>query len=219
MFEPSQEEGTRDLLPIGIYSAQIIDAAVTVPQSLNGYGIDLTWQITEGEYENRLVWHRITFQHSNDQAQKIGRREFKNLCAACGITKGFDNVDLLKFISCKIKIGIEKDKNGIYDDRNRITRVWPINQGPPVSQRPASPPPKSPAAPMADAMAAAAARFAASSRATPPQNPSSQNSSQTAPNGGTPPQNPSSQTTPPQNSQSAPPQSAPGSGTPPWRDE
>jgi hypothetical protein len=47
-------------LPKGEYVAQIIDASVSQPKSGNGYGINLTWQITEGEYENRYAWQRIT---------------------------------------------------------------------------------------------------------------------------------------------------------------
>jgi hypothetical protein len=49
MFDPSQYQGTTyDLLPIGIYSAQIIEAEVTVPQSQDGQGVKVVWSITEG---------------------------------------------------------------------------------------------------------------------------------------------------------------------------
>jgi hypothetical protein len=145
-FDPSQEEGTKsDLLPIGIYLAQIIEAAVTVPQSLDGYSINTTWEIIGGEYEGRRVWQRIILQHSSGEAQKIGRREFKDLCDACGITQGFNSVEPLKFIQCKIRVGIEKDKNGVYDDKNKVTRVWPASKGPPISSQVSAPkPPKAP---------------------------------------------------------------------------
>jgi hypothetical protein len=149
-FDPSQEEGTSsNLLPAGIYLAQIIDAAVSQPQSQDGYGINLTWENTEGEHEGRRVRQRITFQHSSEEAQKIGRREFKDLCDACGITKGFNSVEPLKFIPCKVRVGIEKDKNGMYDDKNKVTRVWPVSKGPPLSSQVSAAPKsfKSPASP------------------------------------------------------------------------
>jgi hypothetical protein len=150
-FDPSQYEGTTfDLLPIGVYPAQIIEAAVTQPQSGDGYGIEATWQITGGDYEGRRVWQRIIFQHSSNQAQDIGRREFKDLCDACGITKGFNSVEPLKFIPCKIRIGVKKDKDGIYDDKNKVTRVWPFSYEPPASRRSPNPP-KSPTVPRAAA--------------------------------------------------------------------
>jgi hypothetical protein len=133
MFDPSQCEGsTFDLLPIGIYSAQIIDAEVTVPQSNDGQGVKLVWSIiTEGEHEKRQVWQHITFAHSNAQAQDIGRRQLKDLCEACGITTGISNPDPFKFIPCKIRVGVKKDKDGIYDDKNVVTRVWPASYQPP----------------------------------------------------------------------------------------
>src|SRR6516165_9290551 len=143
-FDPSQYEGsTFDLLPIGIYSAQIIDAEVTVPQSNDGQGVKLVWSIiTEGEHEKRQVWQHITFAHSNAQAQDIGRRQLKDLCEACGITTGISNPDPFKFIPCKIRVGIKKDKDGIYDDKNVVTRVWPAGYQPPSASGPRPPKPQ-----------------------------------------------------------------------------
>ena len=87
-FNPEEQEGSNfDVLPKGEYVAQIIDASVSQPKSGNGYGINFTWQITEGEYENRYAWQRITFQHSSNQAQQIGRQQLKDLCEATGGTK------------------------------------------------------------------------------------------------------------------------------------
>jgi hypothetical protein len=113
-FDPSQQEGSiYDLLPIGIYSAHIIDAEIAIPQSQDGQNVKLTWQITEGPYENRQVWQNIPFVHSSTQAQEIGRRQLKDLCVACGITTGISGPDVFKFILCKIRVGIKKDKDGV----------------------------------------------------------------------------------------------------------
>ena len=63
MFDPATQEGSKfDLLPVGIYKAQITDATVSQPQTGDGWGVNLTWQITEGTYEGRYVWQHITFQ-------------------------------------------------------------------------------------------------------------------------------------------------------------
>jgi hypothetical protein len=105
IFDPSQYEGSAyDLLPIGIYSAQIIEAEVTVPQTQDGQGVKLVWSITEGEHEKRQVWQHITFQHSSTQAQDIGRRQLKDLCIACGITTNISNPDPFKFIQWWIQL-------------------------------------------------------------------------------------------------------------------
>jgi len=36
------------------------------------------------------------------------------------------DVEVFKFIPCQIKVGIEKDKSGVYPDKNRISRVLPL---------------------------------------------------------------------------------------------
>jgi Protein of unknown function (DUF669) len=127
-FNPSTEEGSHfDVVPIGSYTAQVVDACVARPQNGNGYYVGLSWQITEGEYENRYVFQNITIQHSNEQATTVGRRQFKDLCVACGIDEQVTNVDVFKFIPCTIRVGIEKDKKqGIYPDKNRVSRILPL---------------------------------------------------------------------------------------------
>jgi hypothetical protein len=177
------------------------------------------------------------------EAQRIGRREFKDLCDACGITKGLKNVELLKFIPYKIRVGIEKDKSGIYDDRNKVTRVWPASKGPPVSsQVPAPKPPAPPSAAKPSAAKPSAAKPSAATsiekmmaegavRFTDYQSPNSGTPPQASPpqassNGGTPPQ--AASQVPPQTPPQTPPpqvqpamQSSPETGSdgdlPPWR--
>ena len=127
-FDPATQEGSKfDLLPIGVYKAQVTDASVSQPQSGDGWGVNLTWQITEGEFEGRYVWQRITFQHSSVQATNIGRRQFKDLCVATGVDEQVTDVAVFKFIPCQIRIGIEQDKTGLYDDKNRVSRIWHID--------------------------------------------------------------------------------------------
>jgi hypothetical protein len=128
MFDPATHEGSKfNLLPIGIYKAQITDASVSQPQNLDGWGINLSWQITEGEYEGRYVFQRITFIHSSIEATTIGRRQFKDLCVATGIDEQVTDVAVFKFNPCQIRVGIEQDKRGIYADKNRVSRVLQID--------------------------------------------------------------------------------------------
>jgi hypothetical protein len=171
MFDPSQQQGTvYDLLPIGIYSAQIIEAETMVPKSGDGQSVKLVWQIMEeGEYENRQVYQNISFVHSNTQTQEIGRCHLKDLYEACGITTRIPGPEPLKFIPCKIRIGIEKDKNGVYDDRNKVTRIWPASYAPSASRARISKPaqatatsaPKAPSNPRPNPLKSSTARTSA----------------------------------------------------------
>src|SRR5215831_5714919 len=128
-FDPETQEGSHfDVVPIGTYAAQVVDACVAQPKSGDGHYVGLTWQITEGEHEGRYVWQRITFLHSSAQATTIGRRQFKDLCVATGIAEQVTDVEVFKFVPCTIKVGIERDKQGVYPDKNRVSRILPLEQ-------------------------------------------------------------------------------------------
>jgi hypothetical protein len=128
-FDPETQEGN-EILPVGWYEAQIIDTSVHQPNSGDGWQIALTWRITEGTYEGRLVWQRITFMHSSEQATKIGRRNFKDLCVATGISEQVTDVSVFKFISCRIRVGIQQDKQGVYPDKNQVSNVRSLDSKP-----------------------------------------------------------------------------------------
>src|SRR5262245_33524700 len=128
-FDPETQEGN-EVMPVDWYDAQIVEASVQQPKSLDGHYIALTWQITEGTYEGRCVWQHITFLHSNEQAVTIGRRNFKDLCVATNISEQVTDVSVFKFISCQIRVGIEQDKQGVYPDKNRVSRILPLDSKP-----------------------------------------------------------------------------------------
>jgi Protein of unknown function (DUF669) len=142
-FDPNQQPGsTWELIPVGEYPASIVEIGVMQPQSGNGYYIAITWRLDEGEFDGRQVWQRITFVHSSEQAQAIGRKQLKDLTVACGIDEHVQNVDIFLFKRCKIKVGVERDKNGIYDDKNKVLRVLPPADVVPPAPAPAAPAPK-----------------------------------------------------------------------------
>src|SRR5215472_11753050 len=85
-FDPSQEEGnTWSLIPPGEYMAQAIEGEVSPTKNGAGTYVRLTWKILEGEFENRQVWQYVTFRHTNEQAQSIGRKTIKDICVAMDI--------------------------------------------------------------------------------------------------------------------------------------
>jgi hypothetical protein len=83
------------------------------------------------------------------------------------------DVEVLKFIPCTLKVGIEKDKSGVYADKNKVSRVLPLEPKDPApakaTPKPA-PGPASAAATSATTVAAkpAAAATAAGNGTTPP---------------------------------------------------
>ena len=49
-FDPTTQEGNSwDVLPVGEYVAQIVEASIQQPNSGDGYHLALTWKIIEGD--------------------------------------------------------------------------------------------------------------------------------------------------------------------------
>jgi hypothetical protein len=115
-----------ELLKVGTYPAEILTAEVVATKSGTGTAVKLVWSITQGEYERRQVFQTILIEHDSPKAQEIGRGMFKDICSSCGLTGTIRDLETLLFKECAIKVGIESDKNGQYDDKNRITRVFPV---------------------------------------------------------------------------------------------
>src|SRR5262245_12527897 len=128
-FDTEREEGSSyDLIPAGKYPAEIEDARVTVTKNGNGQMVNLRWKIVAGEHENRIVFQTILIQHTSVDAQKFGRQRFKDVAVACGIKDPITDLDVLKYKTCVIHLGIEKDKTGEYFDKNRVSRVTPVGK-------------------------------------------------------------------------------------------
>jgi len=147
-FYHEQVEGsTYDLIPVGDYLAQIVSSEVVPPKSGNGLMLKLRWDILDGGYEGRCIFDQINYMHANPQAQLIGQQQLKAICEAVGITGPLKDSEDLHFKPCKIKVGIQKDKDGRYDDRNTVKSVKPATgtieprQGTPgAAGRPTMPP-------------------------------------------------------------------------------
>jgi hypothetical protein len=148
-FDPETQQGNSwELLPDGDYVAEIVEAGVLSPKNGDGYYLALTWKVVEGDYEGRQVWQRITYLHSSDQAQTIGRKTLKDLCTSLGVNEHVEDVEVFLFKPAKIKIGVEKDKAGQYDDKNKVKRILPLDPpAQPAAAKPdAKPVPAKPAA-------------------------------------------------------------------------
>jgi Protein of unknown function (DUF669) len=136
-FDPETQEGNSwELLPVGEYVAQIVEASVQQPKSGDGCYLALTWKIAEGEFEGRQVWHRITFAHSKEQTQTIGRKTLKDLCVALDVNEQVNDAEVFLFKPARIRLGIEKDKQGLYPDKNKVSRILPLEAKPAEPEQP-----------------------------------------------------------------------------------
>jgi hypothetical protein len=124
-FDPQTEEGSQpfDLVPKGKYTAEVVDAAIVDTKNGRGQMLKLTWVISGGEYDDRRVFQQIIVQHDSADAMKFGRQRIKDLCDACGIRDKVTDVSVFLHKPCVIQVGIEEDKNGEYDPKNKVVRI------------------------------------------------------------------------------------------------
>jgi hypothetical protein len=147
-YNPENTGGGYEPLPPGEYIAQAIEATIAPPKSGNGLGLTLVWKVLEGEHEGRQIWENISFLHPKAGAQWHGQKMLNAIIAATGAPTPLQSAEPLLFVPCRIGIAIETDKDGVYPDKNRITKVSPLgnNETAEASPSPAPAPKPTPAA-------------------------------------------------------------------------
>jgi len=126
-------------IPASEVVAAIIESAVDPANSGNGQILKLTWQVTEGQYQNRQFWQNINYLHSSAQAQLIGQQQLKAICEAVGHDGHLDDSEVLHHVPCRVGLKIKTDPG--YSPKNEVRFVKPVN-----AQAPAGKPAHMPAA-------------------------------------------------------------------------
>lgn len=99
-----------DPIPAGKYLALIIDSTMKPTKSGAGSFLELTFQILDGDYKDRLVWSRLNLENANGTAVKIARGELSAICRAVGVMTPKDSVDLHN-LPLVISVGLKKRKD------------------------------------------------------------------------------------------------------------
>lgn len=83
-FDPNSVEPAADMsaMPNGEYVAMIIDSEVVTAKSGNGKYLKLTFQVIEGEYSKRYVWHNLNLWNNNETAAKIAAQQLAAISIA-----------------------------------------------------------------------------------------------------------------------------------------
>ncbi|MEZ6097143.1 MAG: DUF669 domain-containing protein [Pirellulaceae bacterium] len=107
-FNAAEVEPTTDFdaLPAGKYLAVITDSEMKPTKSGAGSYLELTFQVIEGEFKNRLIWSRLNLDNPNAQAVQIARSELSSICRAVGLMTPRDsaelhNLPLMISVKCK----------------------------------------------------------------------------------------------------------------------
>lgn len=95
-FDANQVEPTGDFEPIpaGKYVAVITDSEMKPTKAGTGSLLQLTFQVIEGDYANRLLWARLNLDNPNATAVQIAQAELSAICRAVGVLAPNDSVEL-----------------------------------------------------------------------------------------------------------------------------
>lgn len=81
-------------LPAGKYLTVITDSQMKPTKSGTGHYLELTFQVIDGEFKNRLLWARLNLDNPNRQAVQIAQGELSAICRAVGVLQPKDSVEL-----------------------------------------------------------------------------------------------------------------------------
>jgi len=95
-FNANQVDPATDFEPVpaGKYVAVVTASEMKPTKNGNGSYLELTFQVIEGEFKNRLLWARLNLDNPNPLTVKIARSELSALCRAVGVMEPKDSVEL-----------------------------------------------------------------------------------------------------------------------------
>ena len=114
-IEPSEDF---DVLPAGNYLALISSSEMKPTKAGDGQYLNLTFQIIEGQFQNRLLWHRLNLVNPNQTAVNIASAELAAICKAVGVLVPSDSSELHN-IPMEIKVKVKR-RNDTGEMQNEI---------------------------------------------------------------------------------------------------
>jgi len=95
-FDANQVEPSTDFdpIPAGKYLAVITESEMKPNKAGTGHFLQLTFQIMEGPFKNRLLWARLNLDNPNATAVQFARAELSAICRAVGVMAPKDSVEL-----------------------------------------------------------------------------------------------------------------------------
>lgn len=93
----------------------------------NGTLIDVSFQVTDGEFKNRLIWDSFLISHPNPKAAGIGLQRLDKMLKSIGVHGGFealgnDSSQLEQFIGKELIVFTNIERSPGYKPRNVIKK-------------------------------------------------------------------------------------------------
>lgn len=115
-YEPS---GTGEELPLGKYLCVLEESELKEAQSGKGQYLATVFQVIEGPFSGRKIFHNFNLFHTTPIAERIAREEYRQLADACGKTPA-EARDSVRLHNIPLIVGIRmaKKKDGTLERRN-----------------------------------------------------------------------------------------------------
>lgn len=78
----SDENKSYGVLPDGKYDVIVLEAKEKMTKK-GDRAIELTFQVLDGQYKERLLWETLNLWNLSDQARTIARDRLSSICKAC----------------------------------------------------------------------------------------------------------------------------------------
>lgn len=131
-FTDDDEVKGFEALPAGNYLATVYEAEVKETKAGTGTYIKVQFKIVDGEHENRRFFTNYNITNPNDEAQRIGRGQLKNMMSCAGVTDfKLEDVQNLIGMTMVVKLAFKTDN---YGDGNEVRGYEPKDtwkDGPP----------------------------------------------------------------------------------------
>lgn len=131
-FDASQVEPSSgfDPVPSGGYVAVVAKSEMKATKTGAGHFLELTFQIVEGDFRDRLLWARLNLDNPNQQAVQIARAELSAICRAVGVMAPKDSSELHD-LPLVIRVGCRKrqDTDAIVNE----IKGYAKREGPPLA--------------------------------------------------------------------------------------
>lgn len=111
-----------ECLPPGKYTLQVTETGVKETKDGFGLMVNVTFSVVGPKYQGRKIFERFNIRNRSAQAQRIGVGQLKNLVVSAGILEPLTDTDMLLGRVVSGDVVIEKDKTGLYGDKNKVRR-------------------------------------------------------------------------------------------------
>lgn len=128
-FEQVEERKSFDIIPPQDVVIAMTQNEYKQNKKQNGHGLNLQFQILEGEYAGRNLWSLLNLDNPNADTVRIAQAELKEILVATDMLGKFgDDVDVLHNIPMIATIIVEPAKDG-FKAKNKISKYTPVLAG------------------------------------------------------------------------------------------